>query len=369
MRSALLLMMVALGSVPAAGAAEPNRAHSSMLQEWVEVGLQEIAAHRTNPPRAARVLAHLSAAQYAAAVHGGTGRDDAIAGAAGRVLSFFYPDRAAYFDAKAGSGNAVAAGRRLGDVLVERASTDGADAVWTGSPPTAPGTWVPTPPAFLPAPLEPLAGTWRTWNLGDGSQFRPGPPPAFGSEHWRSEVQEVYDVSRSLTAGQREIALFWADGAGTVTPPGHWNRIALELIAERGMSTLQAARVLVTLNTAQADAFIACWDAKFTYWSERPVTSIRRELDAAWTPLVATPPFPSYVSGHSATSGAAFTVLAHFFPQARQHVAAMAEEAALSRLYGGIHFASDNAAGLELGQKVGREALRGNAGALVRAAA
>jgi hypothetical protein len=360
MRSALVLTVAVLVAVPAAGAAKPNRAHSTVVQEWVEVGLQEIAAHRTNPPRAARVLAHLSAAQYAAAVGGS---DDTIAGAAAQVLSFFYPDRSARFDALAGSGEEVAAGRGVGERLVERARADGSEATWTGSPPTAPGTWAPTPPAFA-APLEPLGGTWRPWNLVDGSQFRPGPPPAFGSARWFDEVREVYDVSRSLTPAQREIALFWADGAGTVTPAGHWNRIALELIAKRGMSTLRVARVLVTLNTAQADAFIACWDAKFTYWSERPVTSIRRELDPAWTPLIATPPFPSYVSGHSSTSGAASTVLAHFFPHDRAQLDAMAQEAARSRLLAGIHFASDNAAGLELGRKVGREALRGNAGVL-----
>lgn len=367
MRRALVLAIAALVAAPSAQGAKPNPAHSDAVQRWVDVTLAEIAAHRTNPPRASRALAHVSAAVYGAAVLGGKERDDVIGGAASEVLTYLYPDRAAYFDSLAGSGAAQTRGRALGSAFVERAKHDGSDAVWEGTRPTRPGPWVPTPPAFAP-PLEPLAGTWRTWNLASGSQFRPGPPPAFGSAAWRAEVQQVFDVSRSLTPAQTAIALFWADGAGTVTPAGHWNAIALDFAATKNLSTVQLARLFVTLNTAQADAFIACWDAKFTYWTERPVTAIRAEIDPSWSPLIATPPFPSYVSGHSTTSGAAATVLAHFFPRHGDELAAMAEEAALSRLYGGIHFASDNAAGLELGRKVGREALRGSAGALVPAA-
>ena len=124
-----------------------------------------------------------------------------------------------------------------------------------------------------------------------------------------------------------------------------------------GLSARRAAHVFATLNTAQADAFIACWDSKFAYWSERPGTGIRRELDPGWLSYIATPPFPSYVSGHSTTSGAAAAVLAGFFPGERARLWRQAEEAALSRLYGGIHFRSDNEAGLELGRAVGRLAL------------
>jgi membrane-associated phospholipid phosphatase len=222
---------------------------------------------------------------------------------------------------------------------------------------------VPTPPAFLASPLEPLAGTWETWNLTSGSQYRPGPPLVTGSSAWWVELQEVYDVSQSLTAEQKAIALFWADGPGTDTPPGHWNRIALGLARSAGYSTVKTAALFATLNTAQADAFIACWEAKFTYWSERPVTAIRRELDPGWLSFIGTPPFPSYVSGHSTTSGAASTVLSHYFPRAAADLQAMADEAAVSRLYGGIHFASDNDVGLELGNQIGAAALRGNAAA------
>jgi hypothetical protein len=165
------------------------------------------------------------------------------------------------------------------------------------------------PQAFGYPPLEPLAGNWRTWNIRDGSQFRPFPPPAYGSPQFLAEMREGWSVSQTLTEEQKRIADYWADGAGTVTPPGHWNQIALDQLASSGWSTLQATRLPAALNTAQADAFIACWDAKYAYWSLRPVTAIRRVIDSNWLSYMVTPPFPSYVSGHSTTSGAAATVL------------------------------------------------------------
>jgi AcrR family transcriptional regulator len=344
--------------VSAPAAVGRDRADAVTVTRWVEIELTEIAAHRTNPPRASRALALVSVAMVDA-TKVGYGEQAAVAGAAATVLAYLFPDRAAVFDELAERERprfALAIGRAIGAAVVARARRDGSDAVWSGEVPVGPGLWAPTPPAFAP-PLEPLAGTWRTWNIGSVSELRPGPPPPYGSQRYASEIREVYDVSRSLTDEQRRIADFWADGPGTVTPPGHWNRIALDLIASHELSAEDAARVLATLNTAQADAFIACWDTKFTYWSERPVTAIRREHDPTWLSYITTPPFPSYVSGHSTTSGAASTVLGHFFPSDAASLRAMAEEAAVSRLYGGIHFRSDNDAGLALGRNVGRAAL------------
>jgi PAP2 superfamily len=365
LRRALVVLPVALGILMAGGSPATARAADagpSAVAPWIELELGAIASHRTNPPRAARGLAHLSSAMYLAALAGGNNRNDAIAGAAATVLRYLYPDEAMRVDARTREladpdSQAFALGSVIGRLLVARAESDGSDAVWTGSPPTGLGFWVPTPPGYLP-PLDPLAGTWKTWNLRSGRQFRPGPPPAYGSPQFLAEVDEVYRVSTTLTAEQKRIADFWADGAGTVTPPGHWNVIALDLLRDENSSALRSAGLLATLNTAQADAFIACWDAKFAYWSLRPVTAIRRLIDPAWLPYIVTPPFPSYVSGHSTTSGAASTVLAAFFPGRAGEVAALAEEAAISRLYGGIHFASDNEAGLELGRRVGTVAVR-----------
>jgi PAP2 superfamily len=356
--SAAVLAVALLLVAPQSGARD--RAGSPAVTRWIDIELAEIASHRTNPPRAARGLAITSGAMLDASRQPPAYRRAAVAGAATTVLAYLYPDRAAFFEELAERERprvGVARGRRIGRRVVARARRDGSDAVFQGPIPVGPGLWVPTPPAFAP-PLEPLAGTWRPWNISSGSRFRPGPPPAFGSRRYAREVREVYDVSRALADEQKRIADFWADGPGTVTPPGHWNQIALGLIRAHRLSEPAAARVLAALNTAQADAFIACWDAKYTYWSERrPVTAIRREIDPSWLSYIVTPPFPAYVSGHSTTSAAASELLSAFFPGARRQLRAWAEEAAVSRLYGGIHFRSDNEAGLALGKKVGRAAV------------
>ena len=348
---AALLALVLLASAPAAAA----RGDGGTVGGWIEVGLAEIAAQQVNPPRAARALALVSVAMLDASRAPRWSRGSAVDGAAVTVLSDLFPDRAQAFAGlvpRPRSRSGWALGQRVGARVVARSRSDGSDAEWRGSVPTGQGVWVPTPPGFAP-PLEPLVGSWRTWNIRSGSALRPGPPPAFGSRRWVRELREVYEVSRALTGEQQRIAERWADGPGTATPPGHWNSIALELIRSQRLPERQAARVFAALNTAQADAFIACWDAKYAYWSERPVTAIRREIDPGWLPLLPTPPFPSYVSGHSSTSGAASVVLAAHFPSAAQRLHAWAREAAASRLYGGIHFRSDNEAGLALGRAAG----------------
>jgi hypothetical protein len=356
--AATAVLVAALLSVAQADARD--RAASPAGARWVEIHLAEIAANRTNPPRAARGLALLSVAINNASRLPREYRAAAVAGSASTVLAYLYPDRADAFEELAARERprpALRLGRVIGAGLVSRGRRDGSDAAFQGTIPVGPGLWVPTPPAFAP-PLEPQAGTWRTWNISSGSRFRPPPPPAFGSRRYERELREVYDVSQALTDEQKRIADFWADGPGTVTPPGHWNQIALDLIRSYRLSDRAAARVLAALNTAQADAFITCWDSKFTYWSERPVTAIRREIDPNWLSYIVTPPFPAYVSGHSSTSGAAAEVLSSFFPREARRLRAWADEAAISRLYGGIHFRSDNDAGLMLGKRVGRAALK-----------
>jgi len=351
-----------LGLVVVAAAPAPAARRSSVTP-WIALELDAIASYRVNPPRASRALAHLSRAMYLAALMDQAGGDDAVTGAASAVVLHFHPDERARIDSLvaelADTGSApFRLGRLIGGLLVLRSESDGADAVWDGERPTGDEFWAPTPPLNVFPPLEPLAGTWRTWNLDTGSQFRPGPPPVYGSSQFLAEMNEIYAVSTALTDDQRRIADEWADGPGTVTPPGHWNRMAVELVRAANWSTVRSARLFAALNSAQADAFIACWDAKYAYWSLRPITAIRRLIDASWLSYVVTPPFPSYVSGHATTSGAASTVLAAFFPAKADQLAAMADEAALSRLYGGIHFRSDNEVGLALGRRVGSVAVR-----------
>jgi membrane-associated phospholipid phosphatase len=374
----------------------------SAVGPWVNITLDSVISHNMNPVRAARALALVSVAMYDASVVGarlswqfrrpapcsvesrlqpvgancsgfGYPSEHAVAaGAASGVLAYLFPDQAERFDmlaqeaittrlwAGAAYRSDVDAGLQLGKLVAQivtaRADSDGAKASWDGQIPAS-STWIPTPPDFQATPLEPLAGTWQPWNLTSVSELRPPPPPAPGSDQFTAEAHEVYEVGISLTLEQQEIASFWEDKKGSFTPPGHWNAIAVEIVRSHGLSTPDAALVFATLNTAQADGFIAAWDAKYTYWSERPVTAVRQMFDPKWSPYVYTPPFPSYVSGHSTTSGAASTVLKHFFPKQAAQFDAWAQEAAISRLYGGIHFRSDNDVGLRLGQDVAGRAL------------
>jgi PAP2 superfamily len=357
------------------------------VSSWIDVLLTAISGDRVNPPRASRALALTSVAMNDALALAERARDRrygrraptplpttaVAAGAAAVVLRELLPNRAAELDrleqeaarsrllAGAADPSAVRAGfalgRAVGELAVRRARTDRSDTQGALVAPPGDATWIPTPPAFAP-PLEPFAGSWRPWNLRRGDPLRPPPPPRYLGEVHRAAIQEVYDVAATLSERQREIALFWNDGPGSETPPGHWNRIALELVERARLSPRQTAFALAVLNTTQADAFIACWDAKYTYWTKRPVTLIRELLDPGYLSLIPTPPFPAYPSGHSTTSGAAATVLGALFPDRARELAAMADEAAISRLYGGIHYRYDNDAGLALGRRIAAVALR-----------
>jgi membrane-associated phospholipid phosphatase len=143
--------------------------------------------------------------------------------------------------------------------------------------------------------------------------------------------------------------LFWAGGPGTVTPAGLWIEIARDLIVRDGLDAPHAARVLALASVAMADGFICCWDAKYAYWTARPITA-----DPSLAVLIPTPPFPSYTSGHSTISTAAATVLGYLFPADEADLAARANEAKQSRLWAGIHFPIDNEMGALGGGMIGR---------------
>jgi hypothetical protein len=211
--------------------------------------------------------------------------------------------------------------------------------------------------------------------MNSSSQFRPPGPPSLGSQRYAADYEEVKElgaaVGSSRTPEQTEIALFWADAAGTETPPGHWNSIAQVVAASRGNTLEQNARLFGLLNLAMADAAICAWDAKYQFHFWRPVTAIAFvEPQLNWRSFIITPAFPDYVSGHSTFSAAAatavaifygtedlpFTIGSDFLPGVYRSFPtplAAAAEAAVSRLYGGIHFRSANEDGVQAGINIG----------------
>jgi membrane-associated phospholipid phosphatase len=183
-------------------------------------------------------------------------------------------------------------------------------------------------------------------------RFVAEPPPAVDSPSFRSALAEVKTLARQLDREQWELVRYWADGVGTPTPAGHWNEIAAELIIDHSLSERSAARTLALLNIALFDTGIACWKTKYTYWLARP-----SQMDPEIRPNINMPNFPSYTSGHASFSGAAAEVLSHLFPDQAKDLRKLAEEAAISRVYAGIHFPFDSEEGLEMGRWIGRLAL------------
>jgi len=162
----------------------------------------------------------------------------------------------------------------------------------------------------------------------------------------------VLDYTRNPTRERMKIVHFWADGAGTYTPAGHWNAIAADEFVKENYSEVRWARNFALLNMALMDAGIVCWDAKYFYFNPRPT-----QADPIIKTLTGIPNFPAYTSGHSTFSAAAATVLSHLLPDRGEIFNEMALEASMSRLYGGIHYRSDCEAGLESGKKVGQLAV------------
>jgi PAP2 superfamily len=279
----------------------------------------------------------------------------------------------------------IAHGKAVAGHILAWASGDGGAVVenmgfpMTHTPGIRPQDWVPTNLIRLQqAPLLPGWGTNRTFAIPSADAVDPGPHPEYdeaAGSAFHNAALEVYDTSRTLTDDQRLIARFWSDDPMlTPTPAGHWIAILLQIAERDALPVEVISSTLAKLGVAQADAFISCWATKFRYNLLRPVTYIKRHIDPAWEPLLITPPFPEYTSGHSTQSGAASTVLTAVFGDGfafddETHVdeglpvrtfpsfTAAAEEAAISRLYGGIHFRFGNEMGLAQGRAVGAHAI------------
>jgi membrane-associated phospholipid phosphatase len=338
---------------------------------WNAVARDLVVKYSTGGIPAIRVFTLLSIAQYNAIVAAEDGTDGsmhpssggAVAGASAAVLAYLYPSEVAFLEGTVDQREAApqwpgsrhedfaageAIGRSTAVQVVAHAQQDRFFAPFTGTVPICPGCWlaVPTPPAFA------TLGQARTFFLTSGSQFRPPPPPAFGSPEFLAGLAEVRQIADTRTAAQDAIAKFWALPAGTISPQGYWNRLGSELAVQYRLTERATAHGLALMNMAAYDAIIASHEAKFTYWLIRP-----SQADPLINLAIGMPSFPSYPSNHATVSAASTTVLGALFPSERQWLNAQAEEAAISRVFGGIHYRFDCEAGLALGRTIGRYVL------------
>lgn len=245
--------------------------------------------------------------------------------------------------------------------------------------------WQPTAPGFM-APVEPYWYTLRMFILDSCSQFNGGQPNVYdttsSSEFYR-QMKEVYDIRKSLTKSQADIAMFWdcnpfalqqvghlEFGIKKISPGGHWMGITGIACKKKKLDLGKTAYAHAIVSMGICDAFVSCWNNKYKFNRVRPVTAIQKLIDREWAPLLQTPPFPEYTSGHSVISTASATILTHLFGEnfsftddtekefglpARKFTSfkQACAEAAISRLYGGIHFrdAIDN--GVKEGEQIG----------------
>jgi membrane-associated phospholipid phosphatase len=279
----------------------------------------------------------------------------ATAGAAAEFLAYLYPADAQNFRylgeeaARAAISTGinypsdVVAGLQLGRAVAAKvialAQSDGSQAVWTGSVPAGPGTWVGT------TPLEPLAGTWRTWVLTSGNQLRPGPPVAYDSPQKRAEIEEVKNFPRTFASNAKGFYYQSLEGVFRVFYDELSKRI---LESDLDENPPAAARAYALAGIAHNDGSVACWDAKYAYWAPRP-----NQVDSSVTTLFPQPGHPSYPSAHGCFSGAVARVIGRLFPDFAQQMEDRSAEAVESRLWSGIHFRSDIDVGLAMGRKVG----------------
>ena len=245
--------------------------------------------------------------------------------------------------------------------------------------PKGDGKWVPTNPIRQQQlPLLPGWGHKRTFAVPSGATCPTPGNPSFSREpdsQFYKEAIEVYETGKNATPDQIAIARFWSDDPMlSMTPPGHWVSIALQVADRANLSLEDNVDLLARMGVAMADAFVGCWHEKYIYNLVRPITYIKQVIDPKWEPILNTPPFPEYPSGHSTVSGAMDAVMTGFFgdnyafedrtgspdgrnPRNFKSFHAAAEEAGISRLYGGIHFRSAIVDGLAQGRCIGGYAI------------
>jgi membrane-associated phospholipid phosphatase len=282
----------------------------------------------------------------------------AIAGAAVGVLTSFFPKQEAKLKAMAAElgqtrlmmganyRSDIDAGFALGQAVAQkalaRAAADGSATKWTGTIPSGPGLWVGKDP------LEPLQGTWKPWFMTRGDQFRPGPPPGYGSPEFQEEMALLKSINSRPSPSQRDIAV--------TTAAKSFDRIwepAYDLVTRQRLSVPREVRLLAPLAAVQFDAYIAAHDAKYTFWRLRPSMA-----DPTIVPLIALPNHPAYVSNAAIISSAVADWIGYMFPAEAAVWRYRGDEAGLSRIYAGIHYPSDERAGNQMGKSLAALAIQ-----------
>lgn len=335
--------------------------HSSTPTSSVRWNRKAIGFFRARGGNAGRINVYLSIAQYRAVLAARDARSrsahpslaGAAAGASVVVLKQFYPLDAAAIDAELaaqrlvpGGDNdeddvaafdaGVAIGNGIGASVLAQAATDNVGLTNPGVPPVGPGYWFSSA-----APL--VRGNFgaRPFFLRSQSELRAAAPPALGSAPYLTALAEVKSISLNRTPEQVAIVQKWVPFSGVV-----FNGIATDLIDRYRRSEFEAAAILAYSNAAAFDAIVACFDTKFTYWFIRP-----SQADPSITLATGLPNHPSYPSAHSCETGAWQGILTIAFPRERASLDATAQEASLSRVYGGLHYRFDGEAGLTIGRR------------------
>jgi hypothetical protein len=330
--------------------------------------------YQYNRPSPARVDSGVQSLMSATDMPAYPSYDAVMSGVSADMLQLLFPAAVEEITRKAGdqrnaalwSGRAsssdIAAGLALGKavavVFTARAAGDGMrnaigtkaqwDAFATSAKAKGEEPWLSQDTPARP-PMLPFFGQVRAWAMTptDIVAERPGPPPSTSSAQMKQETAEVKSYSDNATREQIAIANKWSDGAGTYTPPGHWNDIAAEHIRDARFSEVRAARAFALLNMSLQDAAVGCWEAKYFYFNPRPI-----QMDPTAKTAIGLPNFPAYTSGHSTFSGAAAAVLTYLFPSSASEFDAARDEASISRLYGAIHYRSDIDVGKDHGKRI-----------------
>jgi PAP2 superfamily len=286
------------------------------------------------------------------------------AGYSAAVLGYIFPNDAAFFDKQAEEAvksrllagvdypsdikTGLELGRSIATITIERGKADGSDAKWTGSVPTEAGKWTGTNPA------APTAGTWKTWILSSGNEFRLEPPPASDSAQIQAELNELKEIQSKRTPKQNADAFFWEYGAGGLRVYDFWNTHTTKKIFEYNLdqNPVRSARIYALQSVALYDAGVACWDTKYAYWAARPAM-----VDKDFKTTFNAPNHPSYPSAHSCFSTAEALTLSYLFPHDAATLKGLADTAGEARLWAGIHFRSDIVAGNTLAQNVTQKLL------------